>query len=164
MNDLLTERLILHPLTIAEAERVAAGEAGPDDRWAADYPAQGERVGARMFLKGHALAGGDTHPFGGYEIRRRSDGLAIGGIGFHGAPDEDGSVAIGYGLAESARGQGYATEAVRGILAAAAGWGVSRLLGDTEHTNLPSQRVMLAAGMAFTHEDEELRYYAATPA
>ncbi|MDH6136456.1 RimJ/RimL family protein N-acetyltransferase [Kitasatospora sp. MAA4] len=164
MNDLLTERLILHPLTIAEAERVAAGEAAPDDNWAADYPAEGERVGARMFVRGHAAVGGDTHPFGGYEIRRRSDGQAIGGIGFHGAPDADGSVSIGYGLAESARGQGYATEAVRGILAAAGGWGVTRLLGDTEHGNVPSQRVMLAAGMALTHEDAELKYYAATPA
>lgn len=160
MDDLLTERLILHPLTIAEAQRVAAGEAGPDDSWAADYPAEGERVGARMFLKGHAAAGGDTHPFGGYEIRRRSDGRAVGGIGFHGAPDEDGAVAIGYGLAESARGQGYATEAVRGMVAAAGAWGVRRILGDTTHDNVPSQRVMLAAGLALTHEDEELKYYA----
>ncbi|GAA1258470.1 hypothetical protein GCM10009665_55830 [Kitasatospora nipponensis] len=160
MNDLLTERLILHPLTIEEAERVAAGEAGPQDRWAADYPAEGDRVGARMFVKGHAATGGDTHPFGGYEIRRREDGLAIGGIGFHGGPDEHGAVSIGYGLAESARGQGYAVEALRAILAAAPGWGVRRLLGDTDHDNLPSQRVMTSAGLLLTHESDELKYYA----
>ncbi|MFI9275461.1 GNAT family N-acetyltransferase [Kitasatospora sp. NPDC052896] len=160
MNDLLTERLILHPLTAAEAERVAAGVAGPGDNWAPDYPAEGERVGAGMFLKGRAAAGGDVHPFGGYEIRLRADGRAIGGLGFHGAPDADGAVAIGYGLAESARGRGYATEAVRGIVAVAADWGVTRLLGDTDHDNLPSQRVMLAAGLELTHEDAELKYYA----
>ncbi|WP_035845329.1 GNAT family N-acetyltransferase [Kitasatospora azatica] len=155
MNDLLTERLILHPFTIAEAERVAAGQAGPADNWAPDYPSEGERVGAGMFVKYQT-----AHPFGGYEIRLREGGTAIGGIGFHGAPDEHGHVSVGYGLSASARGNGYAREALRAIVAAAPGWGVTSLKGDTDHENLPSQRVMEAAGLTFTHEDGELKYYA----
>ncbi|MEU9130975.1 GNAT family N-acetyltransferase [Kitasatospora sp. NPDC048540] len=158
MNDLLTERLAIHPLTAEEAELVAAGRPGPGTNWAPDYPAEGERTGARMFLRACAAVG-DPHPFGGYEIRLRADGRAIGGIGFHGAPDEDGAVAIGYGLAESARGRGYAREAVHALLGLARSHGVTALLGDTTHDNLPSQRVMLAVGMELVDEDEELKYY-----
>jgi RimJ/RimL family protein N-acetyltransferase len=160
MDDLLTDRLILHPLTIEEAERIAAGEAGPDDNWAADYPAEGERVGARMFAKRQRADENDLRPWGGYEIRRRSDGAAIGGIGFHGTPDEGGTAEVGYGLAESVRGQGYASEALRGILAGVRAWGGKRLIADTDLGNIPSQRVMEAVGMVLTREDDELKYYA----
>jgi RimJ/RimL family protein N-acetyltransferase len=41
---------------------------------------------------------GDPQPFGNYEIRRREDEQAIGGVGFHAPADKDGSVTIGYGL------------------------------------------------------------------
>ena len=37
----------------------------------------------------------------------------IGAAGFTGQPDETGAVRVGYGLAESARGHGYATEALK---------------------------------------------------
>lgn len=122
-------------------------------------------MGSRLPRRGRPprarrAADGAVYPFTSYEIRRRSDGQAIGGIGFHGAPDETGTAVIGYGLAESARGQGYAGEALRALLAAASDWDVDRVIGDADLDNLPSQRVMLAAGMAFSHEDAELRHYA----
>ncbi|MDH6579431.1 GNAT family N-acetyltransferase [Kitasatospora sp. MAP5-34] len=158
MNDLLTDRLVLHPFTAEEARLVETGERGPDTHWAPDYPAEGERTGARMFVRA-CEAVGDPQPFGGYEIRRASDGRAIGGIGFHGGPDEHGAVEVGYGLAESARGQGYAREAVRRMVELAREQGVTKFLGNTGHDNVPSQRVMLAAGMTLVNEDEELKYY-----
>jgi len=161
MNDLLTERLVLHPLTAAEAEHVAAGEPAPDMSWAPDYPAPGEQTGARMFLKACAAVG-DPYPFGNYEIRLRDGATAIGGIGFHGAPDESGRVEIGYGLAESARGQGYAREALAAIIAHAAAHGATTVLGDADQDNTASQRVMLAAGMTLLREDAELKYYGLT--
>ncbi|MFV0130147.1 hypothetical protein ACLGI4_20985 [Streptomyces sp. HMX112] len=37
----------------------------------------------------------------------------MGGLGFHGPADENGSVTIGYGLTPSARGEG---QALRGLL------------------------------------------------
>lgn len=158
MSDLLTDRLILHPFSIEEAKRVAAAERGPDTNWAPDYPAEGEQTGARMFVRA-CEAVGDPHPFGGYEIRRASDGQAIGGIGFHGGPDENCAVEIGYGLSESARGQGYAAEAVRRMVELAREQGVTGFLGNTDLDNIPSQRVMLAVGMKLVREDEELKYY-----
>ncbi|MEU3184158.1 GNAT family N-acetyltransferase [Streptomyces sp. NPDC006923] len=171
MDDLVTERLVLHPLTVVEAERVASGEPDDGDHWAPGYPADGDMVGARRFLTTFAITG-DPGPFGAYEIRTREDGRAIGGLGFHGAPDENRVVTIGYGLIPSVRGRGYASEALRGLLRFARERGIVRVRGDADLDNIASQRVMTAAGMRFVGEDGQLRYYditwdddgAATPA
>lgn len=158
MDDLVTNRLILHPMTVAEAERVVAGRPGATDRWAPDYPDAYDVKGAQDFLD--ACAGpGNPQPFGNYEIRRREDGLAIGGLGFNRPPDEQGTTVIGYALIPSARGQGYATEALRGLLEFARSRGLSRVLGDADHDNVASQRVMMAAGMRPAGEDERVKYY-----
>ncbi|MFE0630784.1 GNAT family N-acetyltransferase [Streptomyces sp. NPDC058864] len=161
MDDLATARLVLHPMTADEAERVLAGEPGDAARWAPGYPTDGDVFAARRFL-GTCAATGDPRPFGNYEIRRREDGRAIGGIGFHGRPDEHGDVTIGYGLVPSARGSGYASEALRGLLLFARAHGVTRVKGDADLDNTASQHVMTAAGMRPAGEDERLRYFVTT--
>ncbi|MGC4950230.1 GNAT family N-acetyltransferase [Streptomyces sp. DT224] len=158
MNDLETPRLFLHPMSPADAEHVAAGSPPAGARWAPGYPSPGERGAASRFLTTCADTG-DPTPFCSYEIRLRADGVVIGGIGFHGAPDERGGVTIGYGLVESARGRGYASEALRALLRFARGQGVARVRGDADTGNIPSQRVMAAAGMRLVGEDASLTYY-----
>lgn len=101
-------------------------------------------------------------PFGTYEIRRSEDGRTIGGLDFHGTPDENGSVTIGYGLIPSAQGKGYASEALRALLAFARAHGVTSVEGDTDHDNTASQHVMAAVGMRLVAEDERLKYYKIT--
>jgi RimJ/RimL family protein N-acetyltransferase len=83
-------------------------------------------------------------------------------VGFHGAPDEIGRVAIGYGLIPAARGSGYASEALRALLAFARAQGVTSAEGDTTHDNTASQHVMTAVGMQLIAEDQRLRYYKIT--
>lgn len=161
MDDLVTERLVLHPMTLGEAERVVAGESHSDARWAPGYPTEGDVSAARRLLSTCAISG-DPQPFGTYEIRHRDDGRAIGGVGFHGPPDENGSVTIGYGLVPSARGEGHASEALRGLLLFARAHGVTRVKGDADHDNIASQRVMTAAGMRPAGEDERVRYFEIT--
>ncbi|MEU3405307.1 GNAT family N-acetyltransferase [Streptomyces sp. NPDC006670] len=158
MGDLVTERLVLHPMTVGEAEAVVAGT--PDDRacWAPGYPADGDVLAARRFLDTRA-ATGDPHPFGNYEIRLRADGRAIGGVGFHGPPDAAGSVTIGYGLVSSARGRGYASEALRELLRFARARGAARVKGDADLDNTASHHVMTAAGMRPAGHDERVRYF-----
>lgn len=158
MGDLVTVRLVLHPMTVGEAERVVAGGSDSGARWAPGYPTAGDVIAARRFL-GTCADTGDPQPFGNYEIRRREDGQAIGGLGFHGPADENGSVTIGYGLIPSARGKGYASEALRGLLLFARARGVTRVKGDTDHDNIASQHVMMAAGMRSAGEDERVRYF-----
>ncbi len=76
----------------------------------------------------------------------RKDGSHVGDLCFKGL-QPDGSVEIGYGIAEESRGCGYATEAVD----AAADWalkqpGVCRVYAETEPENRASQRVLEKCG------------------
>lgn len=161
MEDLVTARLVLHPLTVAEARRLVVGAASErthGELWAPGYPDEGDVVGARRFLRTCASTG-DPQPFGPYEIRSRQDGLAVGGVAFHGLADDRGIVTIGYGLVPSAQGRGYATEALRALLEFARDNGVTGVEGDTDQQNVASQRVMDAVGMRLVAQDDRLKYY-----
>ena len=114
-------------------------------------------VGA--FLRATAALG-EQRPFGYYRISRVSDGRAVGGIGFKGPPD-GGSVEIGYGLAPSARGHGYAAEALIALLAVAADHGVFTVIADTTLDNIASQRTLIRAGFRLVGTDAELHHYEA---
>ena len=109
------------------------------------------------FLRATA-AHGEQRPFGYYRITRLADGRAIGGIGFKGQPDR-GCVEIGYGLAPSARGHGYAAEAVIALLTVAADHGLSRVIADTTLDNIASQRTLIRAGFRLVSTDAELHHY-----
>src|SRR5690348_17067723 len=106
MTDLRTPRLVLHPVDVAEGERITARRVGDGDQWAADFPTEGDIMSVTAYLR-RTADHGEQRPFGFYLITRASDGQAIGGIGFKGEPVH-GSVEIGYGLTPSARGNGYA--------------------------------------------------------
>lgn len=169
----MTERLVLHRLSADEAERLVAlademnghGDGGTEsgtDTEAEDpaddvYPMSGD-VSAERLLQ--CRADGTSHP-GVFEIRLRADGEPIGGLDFHGPAGDDGSVTIGYGLVPSVRGRGYASEALRAVLAHAREIGIRRVKGDADLDNVASQRVMSAAGMRYVGEDERVRYYEA---
>ena len=158
MADITTSRLQLHPIDVAEGERIAARSAGPDDAWADDFPFEGDVGAVGGFLR--ATARGEQRPFGFYRITRLADGRAIGGIGFKGQP-EDGCVEIGYGLVPSARGNGYAAEAVVALLAIAADHGVSKVIADTTLDNIASQRALIRAGFRLVGTVGELHYFEA---
>ncbi|MGI5446277.1 GNAT family N-acetyltransferase [Streptomyces sp. CA-243310] len=97
MTTLLTERLLLAPLDRASAEHLVSGAPRTDDRWGPGYPDAADRAGAERFLRLLAERGGPG-AFGAYEIRRREDGVAIGGAGFHGPVNATGRVTVGFGL------------------------------------------------------------------
>jgi RimJ/RimL family protein N-acetyltransferase len=157
MTDVRTSRLQLHAIDVAEAERIVARSAGPADSWADDFPFEGDVGAVGGFLRA-TTADGEQRPFGYYRITRSADGRAIGGIGFKGQPDR-GCVEIGYGLAPSARGQGYGAEAVVGLLTVAADHGLSRVIADTTLANIASQRTLVRAGFRMVRTDAELHHY-----
>lgn len=155
--DTETERLVLHPVDREEARRIHDRAPAGNDRWADDFPFGGDVAATGALLQATALRG-DQRPFGYSLLRRRSDGLAIGGIGFKGPP-EDGALEVGYGLAPSARGQGYATEALIAMLGIAAGLGVAVVRADTEPDNVASQRTLEKAGFLPAGGDRALRWF-----
>jgi len=153
-SDVATERLILHPFTAAEARRVANRAPAEGDSWHPEYPTADEIDVLLLFTTD------PTTPFTLYAIRERESGLAIGGLGFFGAPDAEGTVEIGYGLVPSAQGKGYATEAVRAALLIAASNGAQRVKADTLPANVASQNVMVKAGFLEQHRTDATVYYA----
>jgi len=159
MTDVRTSRLELHAIDIEEAERIVARSSGPTDAWADDFPFEGDIGAAGAFLRA-TVAHGEQQPFGYYRIARLSDGRAIGGIGFKGQP-AGGCVEIGYGLAASARGHGYAAEAVVALLAVAADLGLSRVIAETTLDNIASQRTLTRAGFRPVGTEANLHRYEA---
>lgn len=159
MTDIRTPRLQLHPINAAEGERITARTAGPADDWADDYPFDGDIGAVGAFLRTTAEQG-EQRPFGYYRISLLADGRAVGGVGFKGQP-EGGCVEIGYGLAPSARGHGYAAEAVGAVLGVAADHGLSKVMADTTLGNIASQRTLIRAGFRLVGTNDELNFYEA---
>ncbi|MEU6463585.1 GNAT family N-acetyltransferase [Streptomyces sp. NPDC046976] len=142
---LRSERLTLTGVRPAAARDLALGGDGGFD-WIGDGPEEGTRDAARMLLKAYE-AGVHRPEFTSFTLVRTEDGRAVGALGFHGAPDEDGRVEIGYNLVEEVRGQGYATEALRTL----ARWALARddvrtLYARAQKTNTASQGVLVRAG------------------
>src|SRR5215510_10375081 len=152
-----TARLSLHATDEPEARRIHDRAPQSDDAWADDYPFEGDLAAVGSFLRATERSG-EKRPFGYYQIRRQYDGLAIGGIGFKGPPDR-GVVEVGFGLAPSARGYGYATEALRAFVQLAAELGVTTIRADTEPDNVASRRTLEHAGFHQIEADGELCLY-----
>jgi RimJ/RimL family protein N-acetyltransferase len=159
MGPITTTRLQLHPIDVPEGQRIVARTAGPADAWAEDFPFEGDLAAVGAFLRA-AAAHGEQQPFGYYRISRLSDGRAIGGTGFNSQP-VDGCAEIGYGLAPSARGHGYAAEAVVALLAVAAQHGAHKVIADTEVDNVASQRTLIRAGFRLVRRDGDIDRYEA---
>jgi len=156
--DTTTARLVLHPLGLDEARRVLSQSPTTDDRWAADYPFADELDVLPSFIAAF-VEHGDPAPFGLYAIARRSDGLLIGGLGFFGPP-ENGVAELGFGLVESARGHGFAAEALAAAIAIALQNGATTVIADALLDNAASHATMLRAGMVETRRDSSLAYFA----
>ncbi|MDN3245598.1 GNAT family N-acetyltransferase [Streptomyces sp. ZSW22] len=151
-------RLTLQGVTPASAGDLAAGGDG-GFAWVDSGPYQGTRDAAGMLLKAYE-AGVHQPEWGVFVLVRSEDGRAVGAMGFHGPPDEEGRAEVGYDLAEDARGRGYATEALRALSA----WSPARRNGTAlrakiDRTNVRSQAVVTRAGYRLVAEDEELLTY-----
>lgn len=157
MTDRRTLRLHLRAIDAAEGERIVARAAGPTDAWVDGFPSTGDVGAVGAFLSATAEHG-DQRPFGYYRITRLADGRVVGGIGFKGRP-RGGCVEIGYGLAPSGRGHGYAAEAITALLGIAVDNGVSTVVATTTPDNIASQRSLLRAGFSVVRADDELQHY-----
>lgn len=146
-----TERLLLRPLTTADAEAVFA--------WVSD-----ERVSRYMVYATYtdleqvrdwlALVEKEsgTYYFG---FQRLSDGKLIGSgdIGLHGAEGESWKKeawGFGYNLRYDCWGYGYATEAVKAMMEhARKNWGAVRFVSSHAEPNAASGHVMEKCGLYF---------------
>ena len=159
-NTLGTPRLVLRELTPDQVAGLLEEDAN-SDQWLEGYPLTGSGFAARNFQK--RTPGELRFGFGMYHLVRRSDGLVVGDLGFHRPPD-DGVTEVGFGLAESARGHGYATEALTELTRwAFAQPGVSRIKARTTLSNAPSQGALGRAGFRHQLTQDDVLHYALLP-
>ncbi|MCI3931451.1 GNAT family N-acetyltransferase [Streptomyces sp. AN091965] len=147
--------LELSPPALAD---LAAGGAGGLD-WIAGGPCEGTRTGAGLIAKAYATG---THrpEWGSYAIVRTADQVAVGAMGFHGVPDHEGWAEVGYDLAPEARGNGYATQALRAL----SRWAldlpdVRGIRAVVDEGNTASEAVLLRAGFERDADREGRRTY-----
>ncbi|WP_217440533.1 GNAT family N-acetyltransferase [Nocardia barduliensis] len=157
-SDLPTERLILRSWTAGAIAAVL------DDQrhatWAADFPAEGDRVIAGLLATHPDWLG----PFGHRLIIERSSGLVVGSIGLF-WPPADGALEIGYGIVASRRGRGYATEATVAMTAHAfTAPGVRVVRAEVEPANPSSVRVLEKAGFERVSGEDGVARFVAAPA
>jgi RimJ/RimL family protein N-acetyltransferase len=79
--------------------------------------------------------------------------VAVGTAGFHGPPDEEGMVEVGYSVDPQYRRRGYARAALVELLARAAREpGVSRVRASIRPDNIPSRDLVLSYGFVAVGE------------
>jgi RimJ/RimL family protein N-acetyltransferase len=166
--------LLLQPIDEPAAKAIASGGCPPGLRCAPDYPAEGDRIAATMFLE-RCEAGLDPRPYSAFLVCLPADPAAgpevtvtgideaiasvIGGIGFHGGVDEAGRVEIGYGIVASERRKGHATQALRLLIDHARELGAATLFAETEVDNEPSQAVLQRVGFIRYARDASTLYF-----
>jgi 2'-hydroxyisoflavone reductase len=144
---LTTERLELKPLPAAAAAALL------DDRdeasrilgatLATDWP-QRDLLDV---LPLQAAASAETERFGVWVMIEHASGSVVGDIGFVGAPDDAGSLEVGYSVVADRRCRGYATEAATAIVEWASSQpGVNVVVASCDSHNAASIRVLERAG------------------
>ena len=147
-----TDRLILRPLTAADAPAVFVWGGDPEVNRYMSYPLERSVADAEAWLRTVEK----SRPEDGYDFGfvRKEDGALIGSGGTY--PRADGRTwTFGYNLRRDCWGRGYATEAARAILAFAQETLGARVFA-AEHAvdNPASGRVMEKCGMVFDHFGE----------
>ena len=95
-------------------------------------------------------------PWWNWIVVRQDNAEAVGSVAFGGRPEIDGSVLIGYAMYPGHEGQGYATEAVRAMVAwAFAQPGVRTVRALAPVWNTPAVHVAEKVGMRPVASDED---------
>lgn len=153
-----TERLTLRRPTQDDAEAIfTTYAADPEVTAYVGFPRHQRLEDTRSFLAfSDSLWTG--WPAGPYLIQLRDSGALVGSSGL--VFETPYRAQTGYVLAKHAWGRGYATEALRAMIAVARGCGVRRLSALCHHAHRPSARVLEKGGFAL---EGVLRQYAEFP-
>jgi RimJ/RimL family protein N-acetyltransferase len=143
-----TERLVLRRSAPDDAEAIAAYRSDP---MVLRYQGWGDTDAATVRAQIEEMAGRAPGAPGGwvqFTVLERETGRLVGDVGLSPADDEPGVIKIGYTIDPAFQGRGYATEAVRALVAYAfdtLGADIVRAYASAE--NLPSHRVAEKAGL-----------------
>jgi aminoglycoside 6'-N-acetyltransferase len=143
-----TDRLVLRRSVPADADAIAAYRSDPIVR---RYQGWGDTAAATVRTQIEEMAGRAPGAPGGwvqFSVLERETGRLVGDVGLSPADGEPGVMKIGYTIDPASQGRGYATEAVRALVAYAFNTldaDVVRAYASAE--NLSSHRVAEKAGL-----------------
>lgn len=151
MDQFETERLIIRPLTLADAPAI---QSQVSDREIAattlNIPHPYPEGGAEQWII-RAIEGFEKRSVFNFAIVRKADEQLIGCIAIEGVKEPHRKCEIGYWIGRPHWGQGYATEAARAVLAFAFDeLGANKVWAQFFMNNPASGKVMQKLGM--THE------------
>lgn len=144
---LSTDRLLIEPMTTADAEAFAAYRSDPGvarfQSWATPYPVQEAEEALAANPKGWPPAGTWA------QLAIREHGDLRGDVAVHPLDDEitPGTIELGITLAPSAQGRGLAAEALRAVVTAAFEDGAHRVLLGCDARNAPVARLLERVGL-----------------
>lgn len=155
-----TERLIINPLSLNELIRhiKSSVELAKDlglkpSKSLIDKETQ-EAI-LNDLLPGHSDLSKDPLFYTMWIIIEKNEKAIIGGICFHGEPDNNGEVEIGYGIDTDYRNKGYMTDTISGFIE----WignrdDIRTIKAITDKTNLASIRVLIKNNFIISEQDE----------
>ena len=145
-----TPRLLLRPMTEADAEAAFVWLSDPEVNRYMPYSLYTEVEAARKWL---AALKPDCGEFG---FVRKEDGVLIGAGSIS---EEDGAWELGYNLRRDCWGQGYATEAARALISwARTEHGATRFTAAHVTANAASGNVLRKCGFQFVRYGQYGRY------
>ena len=145
--ELTTPRLRLRPFTLADHDEIHAIYADPEVmRYVGAGPhATLAETAAALRTYGDVLA---KRGYSFLAVTERHGGAIVGDAGLHPFAGTGPDVELGYTLARSAWGKGYATEAAEALVDHAFGpLGLPRVLAQVEPANTGSRHVLDKLGM-----------------
>jgi RimJ/RimL family protein N-acetyltransferase len=144
---LVTDRLLIDPLTVADAAAFAAYRSDPDvaryQSWEAPY---GRDAAERALAANPA---GWPAPGGWAQLAIREAGEVRGDVAVHAVDDPvmPGTVEVGVTLAPAAQGRGIATEALHAVVDACFAGGAHRVFAVCDARNAPVARLLARLGL-----------------
>jgi len=94
-----------------------------------------------------------------WEIVLKSENVAVGGIGFSGAPGKNLTSMVGYGLDMRYHRMGIATEALAAIIKWGFENGLSKIVADTPINHIASHKVLLKNRFTESSRDESIIHW-----
>ena len=144
--------VVLRPFPLAEARALVAGGAPHRSDWADDFPSTDTIHGLSLILAAYAALGTalDSEPdWWVHQIvvtGRARPATVVGEVGFHGPPDPDGAVEMGYEVVPGWRRRGVATRSCGLLLEQAWALGARVVRAEAPADNVASRRVLAANG------------------
>lgn len=166
MSDLISKRIILHPMTLKEVELFLKNKIELATQLGLKHQALKIRMPdfteeINSSLVDFVIPKLKRHPkkfewYTHWLIIHRVKEVIIGGIGLIGYPDKKGETMVGYYIHQSFEGKGYATEALESLL----DWlgkcaDLQVVMADTLVDGLASQRVLFKNGFKKSGETPE---------